>query len=179
MPNIQGLKLCWNDAGVPLLNNYIGTLKNLRSFSINGCWKPELPPTLRCCKELEELDFSSNRLRYLPFWITKLKNLRCLKRLGNPLEYLAKPHTLIETGRRRKDQEEIDDKCWKKELKSPISLFLISASVVLVEYPHLALQDGKKSNELPRSLFANLALLSSTVNFCDNCNQAFFNDECK
>ena len=139
-----------------------------------------LPPVLRFCKELEELDLSSNQFRYLPFWVTKLKKLEKLGRVENPLIYTAQPYKCIERNVAGNTEVEVQNNNVneKKKLKSPGSLFLLAAKAAVVEFPHFFLGHGENTLGIPRTVCSDAVSVAPMINVCDQCNQAFASDEC-
>ena len=156
-------------------------MKKLKSLSLQCTYEKSLPPVLRFCKELEELDLSSNHFRHLPFWVTKLTKLEKLRRFENPLMYGAQPYECIERGVAGNTEVEVQNNNVneKKKLNSPGSLFLLAATAAVVEFPHLFFVHGENTTlEIPRTVCSDIVSVAPIIKFCDQCNQAFVSDQC-
>ena len=63
----------------------IGRLRNLEILSLNSNTLSDLPITLQFCQNLTVLNLQANRFVRIPGVVLKLKNLKDLRRLDNPL----------------------------------------------------------------------------------------------
>lgn len=181
MPNLERLSVnlsaVLREPGLPLLIGSGIQLKNLRSLCIYNGRQYYLPSTLQFCNTLEELDLNGNSFRYLPYWLTRLKNLKRLCRSNNCLELEVCSYSHIEKCTVQVGVSKEPD--GNKKLLSANSLFNISAAVVLVEYPQLILCKDDKCCNLPRDVLNELSALATNLRFCDRCNQGFFSSNCK
>lgn len=86
------LKYCKKLKSLDLTNNPLGALPSflpdlpeLRCLGLAGCELDDVPEWIGECKRLTDLDLSSNRLKVLPTSLGKLKLLKELDVLPNPL----------------------------------------------------------------------------------------------
>ena len=180
LPNIE--RLCLEQMYTSRLPHLVGCLRDLKVLSLHNNKFEELPQTLRFCRNIEYLNLTDNRMGDLPLWITKLKKLKTLQRLQNPLRIQTdtNPQRSCEGETEHEQQEEIvpkNDDCEKK-LISPNSLFFMASTMVIRTHPSLASPD-MMTKELPLTVLRHLSFFSKDVKFCDYCNQAFLEKKCK
>ena len=163
-----------------LLNISGGQLNKVTCLCLASGSQCSLPPILRFCDKLEELDLGYNSFKYLPFWMTKLKNLKTLKRFGNPLIFQVRPVGFICKDVEVNSLVDVESKCenGKKIFKAPSSLFLTAATAVLLKTDTIMHKDYTRT-DMPRELFAELMIIAAQLNFCDQCNQPFCCKSCK
>ena len=168
---------------LPLLNINGGQFTKVKCLCLANGNQSSLPPILRICDELEELDLGYNSFRYLPFWLTKLKNLKTLKRFGNPLIFQVRRFGFIDKDFEVNSLLDIKSKCNNeiRTFQAPSSLFLIAATAVLLKTDTIQslMRNDYNRSDMPRELFADLVLIAAQLNFCDQCNQPFCCKSCK
>ena len=83
MPNVK--ILCMNSSDIRSLPPSIGRLANLEILSLDCNSLSDLPITLEFCQKLSVVSLVANKFTHIPGVILKLKNLKELRTMDNPL----------------------------------------------------------------------------------------------
>ena len=173
MPNLEKLDV-YGKYYINQIPLYFGGFRKLKHFSFQSSGISELPHIMRFFSDLEVLNLRCNCFKFLPFWITKLKNLKTLSRHQN---YLEGNSNVSQITRKEKCEEE-KDKEGNDKIKSPRSLYLQSATVAITAFPIIAFRE-EYTKELPKELLEDMTMISSTMKICDNCSSSLPDSDCK
>ena len=136
-----------DSTGIKSVPSSIGRLRNLEILSLNSNTLSDLPITLQFCQNLTVLNLKANRFASIPSVVLKLKNLRDLRRLDNPLSG-STPVTQTTT----------------TNIHSPASLQSLCTRAVFINQI-----DYWKQQSLGPMQCKTLDYISSSLHLCDRC----------
>ncbi len=159
--------------------NYISQMNCLKILNVSNNELKSLPTALSLCKTLEELDVSNNsQLKSLPACIAKMDALQRIARLSwGGVDKMVINDLFPSKGTNTHGDESNEGIDEQTTNSSPESLFNLAAFATFKTQNHVLLPST--SQKLPYYVMNDVLWSLKTLKFCDHCNRAFSDKQCK